>query len=49
MEQLISAFFIPHGAFGPTWMYFGLIGGMLFIIIQAKIFYCQGTLENIVI
>jgi hypothetical protein len=30
----IGAFFIPHGAFGPTWMYFGLIGGMLFIIIQ---------------
>jgi len=30
----IGAFFIPHGGFGPTWMYFGMIGGMLFIIIQ---------------
>ena len=30
----IGAFFIPHGGFGPTWMYVGLIGGMLFIIIQ---------------
>jgi len=30
----ISAFFIPHGNFGPTWMYFGMIGALLFIIIQ---------------
>jgi len=30
----VGAFFIPHGNFGHTWMYFGLIGGMLFIIIQ---------------
>jgi len=30
----IGAFFIPHGGFGPTWMYFGLIGGLLFIVIQ---------------
>ena len=39
----ISAFFIPHGAFGPTWMYFGLVGGMLFIIIQAQ-HICYNTL-----
>merc|ERR1711988_1787676 len=25
---------IPHGSFGPTWMYFGMIGALLFIIIQ---------------
>jgi len=30
----IGAFFIPHGNFGPTWMYFGMIGGFMFIIIQ---------------
>jgi len=30
----IGAFFIPHGNFGPTWMYFGMIGGFVFIIIQ---------------
>ena len=30
----ISAFFIPHGHFGPTWMYFGMIGALMFIIIQ---------------
>lgn len=30
----IGAFFIPHGHFGPTWMYFGMIGGFMFIIIQ---------------
>merc|ERR1719273_1361322 len=31
---VIGAFFIPHGRFGPTWMYFGLIGGFLFILVQ---------------
>jgi len=30
----IGVFFIPHGSFGPTWMYFGMIGGFMFIIIQ---------------
>ena len=30
----VAAFFIPHGNFGPTWMYFGMIGALLFIIIQ---------------
>ena len=30
----IGAFFIPHGNFGPTWMYFGMLGGFMFIIIQ---------------
>merc|ERR1712226_1701469 len=31
---IIGAFFIPHGSFGPTWMNFGLIGGVLFILVQ---------------
>lgn len=30
----VGAFCIPHGAFGPTWMYFGLVGGFLFILVQ---------------
>jgi len=31
---MIGAFFIPNGAFEQVWMYFGLIGGFLFIVIQ---------------
>ncbi|XP_033227470.1 probable serine incorporator isoform X2 [Belonocnema kinseyi] len=31
---IIGSFFIPEGSFGPTWMYFGMIGGFLFVIIQ---------------
>jgi len=31
---IIGAFFIPRGQFGQVWMYFGMIGGFIFIIIQ---------------
>ncbi|XP_043475072.1 probable serine incorporator isoform X3 [Leptopilina heterotoma] len=31
---IIGAFFIREGSFGPTWMYFGMMGGFLFIMIQ---------------
>ncbi|XP_046392594.1 probable serine incorporator isoform X1 [Ischnura elegans] len=31
---IIGSFFIPEGSFGPTWMYFGMIGGFMYIIIQ---------------
>lgn len=31
---IIGSFFIPEDNFGPTWMYFGLFGGFLFILVQ---------------
>ncbi|XP_044743939.1 probable serine incorporator isoform X2 [Chrysoperla carnea] len=31
---IVGAFFIPEGSFGTTWMYFGIIGGFLFIFVQ---------------
>ena len=34
IASMIGAFWIPDGTFGDVWMYFGLIGGFLFILIQ---------------
>ncbi|XP_065651610.1 probable serine incorporator isoform X2 [Hydra vulgaris] len=31
---LVGAFYIPKGNFSKVWMYFGLVGGILFILIQ---------------
>lgn len=34
IASMVGAFWIPAGSFGEVWMYFGMIGGFLFIIIQ---------------
>jgi len=31
---MVASFWIPDGTFGDVWMYFGLVGGFLFILIQ---------------
>jgi len=31
---MIGAFFIPNGTFEQVWLYFGMIGGFMFIVIQ---------------
>lgn len=30
----VGAFFIPEGSFGTFWMWIGLIGGVIFILVQ---------------
>ena len=30
----VAAFFIPDGSFGPVWMYFGVAGAFVFIVVQ---------------
>lgn len=32
--MVIGAFFIPDGNFSKIWMYFGIIGAFIFIIVQ---------------
>ncbi|XP_001633416.2 probable serine incorporator isoform X1 [Nematostella vectensis] len=34
LGAIVAAFFIPQGKFSEVWMYFGLIGSFLFILIQ---------------
>eukprot|EP00795_Rhopilema_esculentum_P008776 gene8776-14805_t len=31
---VVAAFFIPKGKFSETWMYIGMVGGFLFIVLQ---------------